>query len=84
MKDIKDCYCVCHSPVSSCPSCEHCEDIVKQLSVVQSLFWALKEHPELFEYEGKYGFIFDKHTLERQYESLLDRYQEMTRPLSSE
>lgn len=23
----EDCYCVCHSPVSSCPSCEHCKDI---------------------------------------------------------
>lgn len=23
-KDPKDCYCVCHSPYSSCGSCEHC------------------------------------------------------------
>lgn len=23
----EDCYCVCHNPVSSCPSCEHCKGV---------------------------------------------------------
>ncbi len=23
-KDVSECYCVCHSSVSSCPSCVHC------------------------------------------------------------
>lgn len=24
---MSDCYCVCHTDVSSCPACEHCEGI---------------------------------------------------------
>lgn len=45
---VGDCYCVCHSPVSSCGSCEHCLPAIKVFadSLIQQVRKMHKEYLE--------------------------------------